>query len=965
MNESELALVEQRLGISVPASYKTLFLSRFDELQSTGFFGGDLSCLFLQTATVIDYNQMERADDAGTHYAFPGWWETFFLVGTNGAGDFYALRLDGSAEVWMIGSDCGDEPTLISPSLDNFVNDLIVEFVAAHEAKKRVELEQARRREPFQLEFAAHRAAIDKVGGMAVAEPWFGATNCRRLFQLLNELPYKTSPRKLRLLGLAGCRRVDACREDADLSAALHLAEQLTLGTASEAEVRATRQSLRDRREKARTSAERWPVTAVHDLFQEDRDYLNGSGIYPHDPELLGALSAVNYSLHGSPHGTIAECELFWEILGFPFLEIPIDPAWRSPAVMTTASHIFTTQDFSQMPKLAAALQAAGCDDARLLAHCGRATGHARGCWVIDLLLENEPNPFHQKFTWDFECNHPTIDATALKEKLKQLGAARHSNSSDVKARLEFADWLQSQGDDQWADYIRVRCALDGPAPGDDYADLVEKQIECAIDLEERVRIDFQDIYHGGHLESDSWWSSETYDYYGGLPCMVHAVSPGEDSAGPPAVLIQRLHALMQQTPVRGVDFEEHYTEDVETIFRSSDMSDLRLLDFENNSRKETVSPVVAALPRASFAPALECLSIQNGLSSDDEAYALAGTTFECLRRLDMKYGKIDCSAKAAETLLTSSWFKQLEQLYCGIGDACAEVAMRELQRMSRLHSLALFRLPQPAVLAFTDKEPMPALRRLALMQTDLTGDAGRAFCGLALPGLIELSLSGCKASLAELNTILSSPLTNVLQVLNLGQASLNEKSLDKLARTPCASQLRILSLECGDSSLNGKFKSLGTSALAGDAFAALTTLKVSDPYTAKAIPDTAGMLNKLVAPNLRHLTLEACDFDDQCADAVCNNPSFAKLTRLRITQKYKSVSLLSPKAAEALFRCTNLQNLLELEFSQLRFGDAISFMADPSVLPSLKSAAFSGTQTSEETQKEIMDKRPIVYVGS
>ena len=99
MTEAEIGLIEQQLQIRVPASYRTLLLTRSDELRSSGYFDGDLSCLFLQAALVIDYNQMERGDDAGTQYAFPEWWKTFFLFGTNGAGDFYSLRLDGSAEV--------------------------------------------------------------------------------------------------------------------------------------------------------------------------------------------------------------------------------------------------------------------------------------------------------------------------------------------------------------------------------------------------------------------------------------------------------------------------------------------------------------------------------------------------------------------------------------------------------------------------------------------------------------------------------------------------------------------------------------------------------------------------------------------------------------------------------------------------------------------------------------------------
>jgi hypothetical protein len=39
------------------------------------------------------------------------------------------------------------------------------------------------------------------------------------------------------------------------------------------------------------------------------------------------------------------------------------------------------------MPFLADALEAAGCPSADLIDHCRWEREHARGCWVVDLLL--------------------------------------------------------------------------------------------------------------------------------------------------------------------------------------------------------------------------------------------------------------------------------------------------------------------------------------------------------------------------------------------------------------------------------------------------------------------------------------------------------------------------------------------------------------------------------------------------
>jgi hypothetical protein len=61
----------------------------------------------------------------GTSDAFPKWWQQFFLIGSDGGGGYYCLRLDGVPGVWMIGSDNGDQAEKkfesLAEYLDNFV----------------------------------------------------------------------------------------------------------------------------------------------------------------------------------------------------------------------------------------------------------------------------------------------------------------------------------------------------------------------------------------------------------------------------------------------------------------------------------------------------------------------------------------------------------------------------------------------------------------------------------------------------------------------------------------------------------------------------------------------------------------------------------------------------------------------------------------------------------------------------
>jgi hypothetical protein len=55
-----------------------------------------------------------------------------------------------------------------------------------------------------------------------------------------------------------------------------------------------------------------------------------------------------------------------------------LDPSWRS-----------WKGRLSDFPILADALEAAGCTNADILAHCRGPGPHTRGCWIIDLIREN------------------------------------------------------------------------------------------------------------------------------------------------------------------------------------------------------------------------------------------------------------------------------------------------------------------------------------------------------------------------------------------------------------------------------------------------------------------------------------------------------------------------------------------------------------------------------------------------
>jgi len=82
-----------------------------------------------------------------------------------------------------------------------------------------------------------------------------------------------------------------------------------------------------------------------------------------------------------------AQSQLLRDIFGNPFRPVTVDPEWLTSTVVALARGIYDERAFDRLPILADALQDAGCENADVLDHCRGPGPHARGCWVVDLLL--------------------------------------------------------------------------------------------------------------------------------------------------------------------------------------------------------------------------------------------------------------------------------------------------------------------------------------------------------------------------------------------------------------------------------------------------------------------------------------------------------------------------------------------------------------------------------------------------
>jgi hypothetical protein len=89
----------------------------------------------------------------------------------------------------------------------------------------------------------------------------------------------------------------------------------------------------------------------------------------------------------GERNDETLQCALVRCLFGNPFRPVAIDRAWLTSTVTSLAAQIYESRDFGAMPVLADALQDAGCENPDILDHCRNPGPHARGCWVVDLIL--------------------------------------------------------------------------------------------------------------------------------------------------------------------------------------------------------------------------------------------------------------------------------------------------------------------------------------------------------------------------------------------------------------------------------------------------------------------------------------------------------------------------------------------------------------------------------------------------
>jgi hypothetical protein len=239
---------------------------------------------------------------------------------------------------------------------------------------------------------------------------------CKGPQKMLEFLQGKVSERKLRLFDCSCCRLVWQLLDHAELELAVEAGEQFAdglidyatlaaAGAAAEAAEGEVQQDTESVDSPAHLYAA-WAATEVADghagLVHRDHlePYRNvaealANRSHPRwyqrqDGSLDYGTDDLNWPESKVRHRAEALARmaaLLRDIFANPFRPIAVNPSWLTAKVVRLAQAVYEERAFDNLPTLAEALEEAGCQDREILGHCRLSGEHARGCWVIDLVL--------------------------------------------------------------------------------------------------------------------------------------------------------------------------------------------------------------------------------------------------------------------------------------------------------------------------------------------------------------------------------------------------------------------------------------------------------------------------------------------------------------------------------------------------------------------------------------------------
>jgi len=217
---------------------------------------------------------------------------------------------------------------------------------------------------------------------------WWMSSNAREMLRGLGE---DTSPRKLRLFACACCRYVcEFIPDREDSLRALDVAEDYADSRTSFADMAKVESATFSFAE----SVENLPILSKIAMAVRAATWTASPWYVAW--EAVGYCRAAMYEQayrsrepHYLDNAEHLFADLLRDVFGDLYLGIAVPAGWADSfaSVRELAREIYWQRAFDRLPVLGDELKRFGCANDAVLSHCSTVVHHAKGCWVLDLVL--------------------------------------------------------------------------------------------------------------------------------------------------------------------------------------------------------------------------------------------------------------------------------------------------------------------------------------------------------------------------------------------------------------------------------------------------------------------------------------------------------------------------------------------------------------------------------------------------
>ena len=496
-------------------------------------------------------------------------------------------------------------------------------------------------------------------------------------------------------------------------------------------------------------------------------------------------------------------------------------------------------------------------------------------------------------------------------------------NRDDDAPRLVYADWLQENGDEPRAEFIRLQCRLAGMTPGD----------EGYFELRQRER---------------ELWSAYGHHWGGKVP---HASRHGMPFARgfldrfTPPMGVLGLDLCLEVMP--GSDYcpgQQQLLSSDCSVFTSPNFADVRRVSL-NGLFVAASLPLASALRESPYSKGLVGLDFDSSvlrLTDSDLAVLTEPEALPNLRELVFPPAS-GFSPRGMSSILDAPWADHLKTFGFVRGDLKDGTAESlPSGSLPGVHTLRLqpgLTYPAGPVIR---RNAFPGLR--AIDSTAVWDSPGLTALINGYPALRELRLDGCdfRRGCAD---ALAGPGMAKLRSLTLRYSRLLAAEVARIAASPHLSSLLELDLSGNSLTRTALLALSGSDHLRG-----LMCLRLASRFWRRPTPPhVLEFLQRLELPNLRTLDLSHLPVGTAGARYIAESDKFAGLREL-----YLANCQIGNEGTEALVGSSCLTRLMALSVG----GDAtegLSGLTDERNLPALRCChGFSRDVTSAEVRRAL-----------